>query len=72
MQNQLESTWFEDEVISTKLTDFFNKRSVNYTKYSQAIKANTLFSPTSEFVQEGADNSKAMVNATLRLRMLEL
>ena len=67
-----ESTWFEDEVISTKLTDFFNKRSVNYTKYSQAIKANTLFSPTSEFVQEGADNSKAMVNATLRLRMLEL
>lgn len=67
-----ESTWFEDEVISTKLTDFFNKRSINYTKYSQAIKANTLFSPTSEFVQEGADNSKAMVNATLRLRMLEL
>lgn len=67
-----ESTWFEDEVISTKLTDFFNKRSVNYTKYSQAIKANTLFSPTSEFVQEGADNSKAMVNAVLRMRMLEL
>ena len=67
-----ESTWFEDEVISTKLTDFFNKRSVNYTKYSQAIKANTLFSPTSEFVQEGADNSKAMVNAVLRMRMIEL
>lgn len=67
-----ESTWFEDEVISTKLTDFFNKRSVNYTKYSQAIKANTLFSPTSEFVQEGADNSKAMVNAVLRMRMLTL
>lgn len=67
-----ESTWFEDEVISTKLTDFFNKRSVNYTKYSQAIKANTLFSPTSEFAQEGADNSKAMVNAVLRMRMLTL
>lgn len=67
-----QSEWFNDEVISTKLTDFFNKRSVNYTKHSLSIKENTLFSPNSEFEQEGADNSKAMVNAVLRMRMLEI
>ena len=66
------SEWFNDEVIGTKLTDFFNKRSVNYTKYANSIKENTLFSPNSEFEQEGADNSKAMVNAVLRMRMLTL
>lgn len=66
------SEWFNDEVIGTKLTDFFNKRSINYTKYANSIKENTLFSPNSEFEQEGADNSKAMVNAVLRMRMLTL
>lgn len=67
-----ESSWFEDEIVGTKLTDFFNKRSINYTKFSNSVTSETLFSPTSEFEQEGADNSKAMVNATLRMRMLEL
>src|SRR5699024_2653324 len=27
-----ETDWFEDEIIATKHTDFFNKRSINYTK----------------------------------------
>lgn len=67
-----ESSWFEDEIVGTKLTDFFNKRSINYTKFSNSVTSETLFSPSSEFEQEGADNSKAMVNAILRMRMLEL
>lgn len=64
------TSWFDDEVVGTKLTDFFNKRSVNYTKHTQAINADTLFSEGSEFEQEGFDNSKAMVNFALRTRML--
>src|SRR5699024_7677889 len=47
-----ETSWFDDEIVGTKLTDFFNKRSVNYTKFSQSITAGTLFSPLSEIERE--------------------
>ena len=66
-----ETSWFDDEIVGTKLTDFFNKRSVNYTKFSQSITAGTLFSPLSEIERE-SDVSKAKVNQILRMRMLEL
>lgn len=66
-----ETSWFDDEIVGTKLTDFFNKRSVNYTKFSQSITAGTLFSPLSEIERED-DVSKAKVNQILRMRMLEL
>jgi len=35
--------WFEDELNATKHTDFFNKRSINYTKRSRSIGADDLF-----------------------------
>lgn len=35
--------WFDDEVVATKHVDFFEKRSVNYTKRSRSITANDLF-----------------------------
>ena len=66
-----ETTWFDDEIVGTKLTDFFNKRSVNYTKFSQSITADTIFSPLSE-IERDRDVSKAKVNQILRMRMLQL
>jgi len=40
----LESTeWFDDEILTTKHTDFFNKRSINYSKKSKSITSNDLF-----------------------------
>jgi ribonucleoside-diphosphate reductase beta chain len=40
----LEKTdWFDTEVISTKHTDFFYKRSINYNKRSQSVTATDLF-----------------------------
>jgi ribonucleoside-diphosphate reductase beta chain len=40
----LESTeWFDDEILTTKHTDFFNKRSINYSKKSKSITADDLF-----------------------------
>ena len=63
-----QTTWFDDEVIGTKLTDFLHKRSVNYTKFSQSINGDTLFSPSSDLQNKG----KNEVNQTIRLRMLEL
>ena len=66
-----ETSWFDDEIVGTKLTDFFNKRSVNYTKFSQSITSDTLFSPTSELEVE-EDVSKAKVNEVLRMRMIEI
>lgn len=40
----LEGTeWFMDEVIATKMTDFFDKRSINYTKKSRSVSADDLF-----------------------------
>lgn len=35
--------WFEDEILLGKSTDFFNKRSVDYTKMTQSITAEDLF-----------------------------
>ena len=63
-----ETKWFDDEVIGTKLTDFLHKRSVNYTKFSQSINGDTLFSPSSDLQHK----DKNEVNQTIRLRMLEL
>lgn len=43
-QELLETTrWFDDEVITTKENDFFNKRSVNYNKKVVAYTADNLF-----------------------------
>jgi len=43
-QSLLETTeWFDDEILTTKHTDFFNKRSINYSKKSKSITMNDLF-----------------------------
>lgn len=39
----VKSDWFDDEVVATKHNDFFNKRSVNYTKRAKSITSNDLF-----------------------------
>ena len=40
----LETTeWFDDEILTTKHTDFLNKRSINYSKKSKSITSNDLF-----------------------------
>ena len=40
----LETTeWFDDEILTTKHTDFFNKRSINYSKKAKSITSNDLF-----------------------------
>ena len=36
-------TWFEEEVFSNSLDDFFAKRPVEYTKFDKSITANDLF-----------------------------
>lgn len=38
-----EAEWFDDEVISTKHTDFFFKRSINYSKRQTSITAQDIF-----------------------------
>lgn len=38
-----ESDWFYDEVIATKHGDFFNKKSINYSKKSKSITSDDLF-----------------------------
>jgi len=35
--------WFDDEILTTKHTDFFNKRSINYSKKSKSITTDDLF-----------------------------
>lgn len=65
-----ETAWFDDEVISTKLTDFLSKRSVNYTKFTNSVTEDTLFSSTSEFENRDNEITKDKVNEILRLRML--
>lgn len=43
-ESEVEKTlWFDEEIISTKHFDFFNKRSVNYTKRSQSFTEEDLF-----------------------------
>jgi len=40
----LETTeWFDDEMLTTKHTDFFNKRSINYSKKQKSITEDDLF-----------------------------
>jgi ribonucleoside-diphosphate reductase beta chain len=34
---------FDDEIITTKHADFFNKRSINYNKRSKSITGDDLF-----------------------------
>lgn len=38
-----ESQWFEDEIMVSKHTDFFDKRSTNYTKRSKSFATDDLF-----------------------------
>ena len=35
--------WFDDEILTTKHTDFFNKRSINYSKKTKSITEDDLF-----------------------------
>lgn len=43
-QKEVEKTdWFDDEVVATKHVDFFEKRSINYTKRSRSITEDDLF-----------------------------
>jgi len=43
-ESLLEKTeWFDDETLATKHTDFFNKRSINYTKRQQSVTEDDLF-----------------------------
>ena len=65
-----ETAWFDDEVISTKLTDFLSKRSVNYTKFTNSVTEDTLFSSNSEIENRENEITKNKVNEILRLRML--
>lgn len=39
----LKTSWFDDEVLTTKHTDFFYKRSVNYNKKNKSITGDDLF-----------------------------
>src|SRR6056300_1203769 len=40
----LETTeWFDDEILTNEQKDFFNKRSINYSKKSKSITSNDLF-----------------------------
>jgi ribonucleoside-diphosphate reductase beta chain len=38
-----QTEWFEDEVLTTKHTDFFYKRSINYSKKSKSVTEDDLF-----------------------------
>ncbi len=38
-----ETDWFDNEVIATKHTDFFNKRSINYNKRATSVTSADLF-----------------------------
>jgi ribonucleoside-diphosphate reductase beta chain len=35
--------WFDDEILTSKHTDFFNKRSINYTKRGKSVTHDDLF-----------------------------
>jgi len=37
------SEWFDDEILTTKHTDFFHKRSINYSKKQKSITQDDLF-----------------------------
>lgn len=37
------TSWFDDEILTTKHVDFFYKRSINYNKRQQAVTSDNLF-----------------------------
>ena len=39
----IKTDWFDDEIVATKHVDFFEKRSVAYTKRSKSVTADDLF-----------------------------
>jgi ribonucleoside-diphosphate reductase beta chain len=39
----LKTEWFDDEILTTKHTDFFHKRSINYSKKAKSITSDDLF-----------------------------
>lgn len=39
----LDTEWFEDEILTTKHTDFFYKRSINYSKKAKSVTEDDLF-----------------------------
>lgn len=65
-----ETSWFDDEVIGTKLTDFFDKRSINYSKFGISITADTLFPPLG--VLSSGQLTKANVGEALLNNMIQL
>ena len=69
-----ETEWFEDEIVGTKLTDFFNKRSINYTKFSSSIRGDTLFAPLSEISVKAkyGNVTKDDIDMMLRDKMIEM
>lgn len=38
-----QTEWFDDEILTSKHTDFFNKRSINYSKRQKSITEDDLF-----------------------------
>jgi ribonucleoside-diphosphate reductase beta chain len=40
-----ETAWFDEEVIATKHVDFFQKRSINYSKKTRSVTSDDLFWP---------------------------
>ena len=38
-----QTEWFDDETLTSKHTDFFNKRSINYSKRQKSITEDDLF-----------------------------
>lgn len=39
----IDTDWFDDEIVATKHVDFFNKRSINYSKRTRSITSDDLF-----------------------------
>ena len=39
----IKTEWFDDEILTTKHTDFFHKRSINYSKKAKSITSDDLF-----------------------------
>src|SRR5699024_5949386 len=64
------TSWFDDEVIGTKLTDFFDKRSINYSKFGISITADTLFPPLGAL--SSGQLTKANVGEALLNNMIQL
>src|SRR5699024_3720847 len=66
----METSWFDDEVIGTKLTDFFDKRAINYAKFGISSTAHTLFLPLGAL--SSGQLTKAYVGEDLLNNMIQL